>query len=80
MGLELFYMAFLDLTSCRSAGYSTEGLIPWTATRQWAASYQLDEEQTEDLEYHIPRMDEVYLRFKTRKMAAANKSPPSRKR
>lgn len=80
MGLELFYNAFMDLTSCRGAGYGTEGPIPWTVVRQWADVHGLSEEQTEDLEYHIPRMDEAYLTHKAKKMAAANKPPPSTKR
>lgn len=80
MGLELFYNAFMDLTSCRGTGYGTEGPIPWTAVRQWARERELDEEQAEDLEYHIPQMDEVYLKHKAKKLAAATKPPPTTKR
>lgn len=76
LGLELYYLAFLDLTSCRTAGYGTEGPIPWTATRQWAEAHDLSGEQLEDLEYHIPRMDEVYLKFKAKKLEASTKTPP----
>lgn len=79
MGLELYYGAFMDLTSCRGTGYGTEGPIPWTVVRQWAEAYQLSDEQTEDLQYHIPRMDEVYLKFKAKKLAVQNKAPPVRK-
>jgi hypothetical protein len=78
MGLELFYGAFMDLTSCRGTGYGTEGPIPWTAVRQWAQVHGLDEEQAEDLEYYIAQMDETYLKFKTKKLTAQTKAPSSR--
>lgn len=68
LGLELYYQGFLDLSSCRSTGYSTEGPIPWLAVREWALLHELDEEQTEDLHYHIASMDEVYLKFKAKKL------------
>lgn len=77
MGLELFYGAFMDLTTCRGTGYGTEGPIPWTVVRQWADIHGLDEEQIEDLEYFIPRMDEAYLKFKTKKMTEKTKTPPT---
>jgi hypothetical protein len=69
-------MAFLDLTTCRTAGYGTEGPIPWLAIRQWADARDLSEEQTEDLEYHIPQMDECYLKFKTKKLKGTTTPPP----
>lgn len=78
MGLELFYKAFLDLTSCRGNGYGTEGPIPWDKIVQWAEKYELDEEQEDDLHYHIQMLDEVYLKFKAKKIAERNKPPPAR--
>lgn len=68
IGLEIYYSAFLDLTSCRTGGYGTEGPIPWLAARQWAQVNELSEEQTEDLLFHIPRMDESYLKHKAKKL------------
>jgi hypothetical protein len=75
LGLELYYGAFLELSSCRSVGFGAEGPIPWTAVNQWARAHQLSEEQEEDLLYHIERMDEVYLKFKDKKA----KPPPAPK-
>jgi len=78
LGLGLYYRAFLDLTSCRTAGYGTEGPISWKDTVQWAEKYELDEEQEEDLLYLVGQMDNAYLNHKTKKLAAANKPPPKR--
>lgn len=72
----MYYQAFMDLTSCRTTGYGTEGPIPWTATQQWAETHDLDNEQLEDLHYFIPQMDDVYLKHKAKKLAAGNKPPP----
>lgn len=79
LGLDLYYLAFLDLTSCRSTGQA-EGVIPWTAIRQWAYEHELDLEQTEDLHYLIPQMDEVYLKFKAKKLSANQPSTPKPKK
>ena len=77
-GLELFYGAFFDLTSCRTGLHSTEGPIKWTAMDRWAERYQLDDEQWEDLVYHLGQMDEAYLKFKTKKLSSLTKPPPTR--
>lgn len=74
LGLDLYYRAFLDLTSCRNVGSGSEGPIPWIAILQWAEAYQLSGEQREDLFYHIGVMDDVYLKFKAKK---ATINPPS---
>ena len=62
MGLELYYKAFFDLSSCRTGLHGSEGPILWTALDRWAEKYELDEEQWEDLVYYIGQMDEVKLR------------------
>lgn len=72
LGNELFYVAFLDLTSCRGEAYESEGPIRWTATQKWAEVHEMDEEQREDLHYYIPRMDKTYLDFKAKKLKDAN--------
>lgn len=67
-GLAVFYVAFLDLTSCRGTGYGTEGPISWLAIHQYADAKELDDEQREDLFYFIGKLDVVYLDYKTRKL------------
>ena len=65
-GLELYFMAFLDLTTCRSYGMS-EGPIPWTAIKDWATYNRLSSIQTEDLFYMVQEMDNAYLNYRAKK-------------
>lgn len=66
-GLELYFMAFLDLTTCRSYGMS-EGPIPWTAIRDWAAYNGLSSYQTDDLFYMVREMDNAYLDYRAKQL------------
>ena len=81
MGLEFYYSAFLDLTSCRAV---MEGPISWLSTDEYATRLGLSDEQREDLLYHIARMDKTFLDFHTKKrekdMAVHTKKPIGRKR
>jgi hypothetical protein len=60
-GLELFYTAFMDLTTCRPLGMS-EGPIPWTAIAEYCDRYDIADEQREDLFYFLREMDTAYLK------------------
>ena len=51
-GLELYYEAFQELATCRR-----NGQIAWESIAYYATFYGFDEEQTEDLFYHIRAMD-----------------------
>jgi hypothetical protein len=70
-GLELFYMAFMDLTSCRGQGYGTEGPIGWLQISEYCFIHAIIGEQRDDLIYHIQHMDESYLKFKANKLKAS---------
>ncbi len=59
-GLDLYYDAFMDLTSCRTMGFGM-GQIPWTTINDYAVANKFSEEQTEDLLHHIRFMDHAYL-------------------
>lgn len=59
--LTLFWVAFHELGSTRSFGFSV-GPIPWTAIKQWADEYDLDADLREDLFYYIAVLDEEYLK------------------
>lgn len=74
-GLSLFYIAFLDLTSCRSLGYS-QGPIPWLAIHHYCEAHEIEGEQKEDVFYHIARLDKTYLDWSAKKSAAP--SDPSK--
>ena len=61
-GLELFYEAFWELSSCRSVGMAMSQ-IPWLAINTYANHLEIYGEQRQDLYYHIRNMDEAYLVF-----------------
>lgn len=60
LGLELYFDAFWDLSSCRGAGWSVMP-IPWGVVRDYATTFELDEAQQEDLFYLIRVMDNAFL-------------------
>lgn len=59
-GLELYWDAFWDLSTCRATGFGV-GPIPWSAMRDYAVTFELDEEQQEDLYYLVRVMDNTFL-------------------
>lgn len=68
LGLELYYAAFMDLTTCRGQGYGTEGPISWLVIAEYADRNEIEGEQREDLFYHIQHLDAAYLEFKGKKL------------
>lgn len=66
LGLELFYNAFWDLTSCRDTGWGV-GQIPWLAMRAYAVAWQFNGEQEEELYQYIRAMDNVYIDYYDKK-------------
>jgi hypothetical protein len=81
LGLDLFYTAFVDLSSCRTMGMA-EGPIPWLAVRSYCREQRIIGDQREDLHYHINKLDAVYLEYraKTIKTAAPTNDRPARVR
>lgn len=75
-GLNLFYIAFLDLTSCRTLGYS-QGPIPWLAIHHYCEAHEIEGEQREDVFYHVARLDKAYLDHTAEKMKASIASSAS---
>jgi hypothetical protein len=61
-GLEPYFGAFFDLTTCRSTGW-TEGPIPWTAVHFYAEAHNFEGEEREDLFYHVRAMDDAFLKW-----------------
>lgn len=60
-GLQMFLQAFFDLDAERTHALSLTP-IPWTSIRGYADAYAFDEEQTEDLLYHVRAMDNAHLK------------------
>jgi hypothetical protein len=65
-GLELYYVAFMDLTSSRALG-ATEGPIAWNVIDYYCRVLQFSEEQREDAFFFIAAMDKAYLDFRAEK-------------
>lgn len=60
LGLELYYDAFWELSTCRASGMAVMP-IPWSAMRDYASTFGLDEAQEEDLFYLVRAMDNAYI-------------------
>lgn len=69
--MMLYYIAFMDLTSCRGTGYGTEGPISWLSTHTYADAKGFEGEQREDLFYFVGKLDMAYLDHKTKKLQAS---------
>lgn len=68
LGLELYFTAFLNLTSCRTQGYGTEGPIPFTQMQIYCEFEGINGDQREDLLDHMQHMDAAYLKHKAQKL------------
>lgn len=60
-GLDLFYNAWLELSTCRSIGM-VPGPIPWTAIHMYARHYQMTFQQEERLVQVVRILDNEYLK------------------
>lgn len=49
------------------------GPIPWTAVNSYAQRYEMDEEEFEDLLYHVRALDNAILKRESDKAKAATK-------
>lgn len=62
IGLQLFFTAFNQLSSCRSSGMSI-GPIPWTAIAMWCNEYKLVDGQRRAVFLHVRVMDLAYMEY-----------------
>lgn len=62
-GVELYFTAFMELTTCRAIGFG-DGPIPWTATQRYCEVNEIEGEQREDLFYLVGYMDAAYLKWR----------------
>jgi hypothetical protein len=60
-GLDLFFDAFMALSSCRYVGMA-EGPIPWTAIDRYCTVNEIEGELREELFHHVRSLDGVYLK------------------
>ena len=55
--LEMYWAAYVELSTCRPPGMSGVPSIPWTAIADYARTWGFDFEQFGDLVYYVRRMD-----------------------
>lgn len=64
MGLELWWVSFADLTTCRPVSGFGSGLpIPVTQILDYAYAFEFDSEQIASLVYYVRRMDSAFLKW-----------------
>lgn len=73
-GLELFWVAYCDLSTCRPASMGDLAPIPWTAVDQWATKFKLDDEQEERLHFIVGKMDKAMIAWEKKKSGNKSKS------
>jgi hypothetical protein len=72
IGLQFFLQAFFDLDTERSHSMGVT-MIPWSSIKDYAVTYELNDEDTEDLIYLIRQMDLEH----TKRLSRKNGSKPS---
>lgn len=68
-GLQLYLQAFFDLDTERSHAAGIV-LIPWSAIKDYALANEFSEEQSEDLQFLIRKMDIAHTNELRKKHAA----------
>lgn len=61
LGLELYWIAYSDLTTCRPPSFAGVPPIPWTAIATYAQINMLDHEQFSDLVYFVRQLDDEFM-------------------
>lgn len=72
-GLQIYLQAFFDLDAERSHAMAPTP-IPWTSIAAYARAFEFDEEQTEDLFFHVRRMDAEHLKRISAKIDSKTKA------
>lgn len=75
LGLEFYFSAFFDLTTCRPGGMGMYP-IPWKEILRYGLFFQLSFDQMEDLFFFMRRMDEAWITYFEKKQ---NKEKPKPK-
>lgn len=76
-GLEMYYEAFTELSTCRPMGMSI-GPIPWTAIDQYGLRHGFEADGFEYLVRMVRALDDAFLAYSQRKAkeeAAQNAGP-----
>lgn len=62
-GLELYWTAYTELTTCRPQSMGGCPPIPWTAVATYAQIHGFDDDQLNDLVYFVRRLDDTYAKW-----------------
>lgn len=65
-GLELYYIAFIDLMASRQMGFAV-GAIQWEVVQYYCDSHRLRKDQCDDMHYHIKNLDTFYINHSAKK-------------
>ena len=60
-GLEVFYEAFIELSSCRQSGFGASP-IPWDAMNTYADVNKFEGEDKDEFFYFVRALDNHYLK------------------
>lgn len=66
MGLEMYYEAFTELSTCRNAGMSV-GPIPWTAIDRYGQRYGFQGDGFDYLVRMVRALDDTFLAHSRKK-------------
>ena len=66
--LQVYWIAFWELTTCRQALYMTEGQIPWNVVDYWGKEAGMGKMERQELWLAISAMDNVYLNHKSKQL------------
>lgn len=80
LGLELYFGAFFDLSTCRPNSGMGLSPIPWSAIEEYACVYEFDPEQREDLLYLVRAMDQAYIKHYAARSKVKTATKPLGKR
>jgi hypothetical protein len=65
-GLELYYIAFMDLMASRNSGFGI-GAIWWSEVDKYCARHEIVGDQYEDMQYHIKNLDTAFVKHSAKK-------------
>ena len=62
LGMELYYNAFAELSTCRQQGMGPAP-IPFTAILDYSRCFEFDPEQSDDLFFFVRELDRAFLDY-----------------
>lgn len=76
-GLLLYWIGYVELSTCRPPSFGGVAPVPWTAVEQWADRNELTSEQRRRMHLLTSRMDAAMAKWESNR---ANTHKPARPR